>query len=58
MGQQYALTQAKDIPWGILINDQDAKSGTMTLKDLSTREQFENLTAEEAAEKILSAKHR
>lgn len=58
MGQQYALTQAKDIPWGILINDKDAKSGTMTLKDLSTREQFENLTAEEAAEKILSAKHR
>ncbi|QTQ11504.1 histidine--tRNA ligase [Treponema parvum] len=58
MGQQYALTQAKDIPWGILINDENAKSGTMTLKDLSTREQFENLSAEETAEKILSEKHR
>ena len=56
MGQQYALTEAKGVPWGIIIKEEDVKNETLTLKNLSTREQFENLTADQAAEKILSCK--
>ena len=53
MGRQYAVTEKKCVPWGILINREDADRGTMTLKNLGTRESFENLTVEQAAEKIL-----
>lgn len=53
MGRQYAVTEKKCVPWGILINRDDAEKGTMTLKNLGTRESFENLTVEQAAEKIL-----
>lgn len=54
MGQQYAVTEAKGIPWGILIKEDNVKDGTVTLKNLSTREQFENISLSQAAEKILS----
>ncbi|MCR4626707.1 MAG: histidine--tRNA ligase, partial [Treponema sp.] len=56
MGQQYALTEAKGVPWGILIKAEDAKNGTLTLKNLSTREQFESISIDQAAEKILASK--
>lgn len=56
MGQQYAVAEAKCIPWGILIKEVDARNGTLTLKNLLNREQFEGLTAEQAAEKIISSR--
>lgn len=56
MGQQYAVTDAKGIGWGILIGSNEAGKNVVTLKNLRTREQFENLTAEQAAEKIKEAK--
>lgn len=56
MGQQYAVTDAKGIGWGILIGSNEAEKNVVTLKNLRTREQFENLTAEQAAEKIKEAK--
>ena len=52
MGKQYALTDKKGIPWGIIISEEQASKNLLTLKNLKTREQFENLTAEEAAKKI------
>ncbi len=52
MGQQYAVTEAKGVKWGILINAEQAKDGKLTLKNLTNREQKENITIEEAAKKI------
>ncbi|HBG65864.1 MAG TPA: histidine--tRNA ligase [Treponema sp.] len=52
MSRQYALTDKKGIPWGILISAEDAKNDVLTLKNLKTREQFTQLTAAQAAEKI------
>ena len=48
IGQQYNVTDKKGIKWGILMNAENAKSGTFTLKNLATREQFENCTVEQA----------
>ena len=56
MAQQYAVTDAKTVPWGILIGPEEAKKNVLTLKKLSTRQQFENLTVEQAVQKILSEK--
>ncbi len=56
MGQQYAVTEAKTVPWGILIGTNEAEKNVLTLKKLATREQFENLTVEQAAQKILEEK--
>lgn len=53
MSKQYAVTDKKNISWGILISAEEAQNGTLTLKNLSTREQFQGITAEEAAQKIL-----
>ena len=53
MSKQYAVTDKKNIPWGILVSAEEAQNGTLTLKNLSTREQFQGITAEEAAQKIL-----
>lgn len=53
MSKQYAITDKKNIPWGILVSAEEAQNGTLTLKNLSTREQFQGITAEEAAQKIL-----
>ena len=56
MGQQYAVTEAKCVPWGIMIKKEDAEKNVLTLKNLATREQFENITVQTTAEKILSSK--
>lgn len=45
MAQQYALCEAKNIPWGIFVSE----DGSLSLKNLATRDQSENLSAEEAA---------
>jgi len=52
MGQQYAVTEAKSVPWGILIGSNEAEKNLVTLKNLKTREQFAMITVEEAAAKI------
>lgn len=56
MKQQYAVTDAKGIKWGILIGSNEAEKNTLTLKNLATREQFTDLSAEEAAKKILESR--
>ncbi|MFA6856179.1 MAG: histidine--tRNA ligase [Treponema sp.] len=53
---QYAVTDAKCIPWGIFITDKDVQNGTMSLKRLATREVTDGLTTDKAAKIILSAK--
>lgn len=58
MGQQYAVAEAKSIQWGILISSEQAKTQTLTLKNLKTREQTENITVEQAAKLILEAKQK
>ncbi len=52
IGQQYNVTDKKGIKWGILMNAENAKAGTFTLKNLATREQFENCDVEKAVEII------
>jgi len=52
MNQQYKVTEAKAVKWGILMNSEEAAAGTFTLKNLQTREQFTGLTAAAAAEII------
>ena len=56
MAKQYAVTEKKGMPWGILISKEESDSGKLTLKNLKTRESFSGLTVDEAAEKILAAK--
>lgn len=51
MAQQYALCDAKKIPWGIFVSE----DGAISLKNLATRDQSENLSAEDAA-KIIKAR--
>jgi histidyl-tRNA synthetase len=58
MGQQYAVAEAKSIQWGILISSEQAKTQTLTLKNLKTREQTENITVEQATKLILEAKQK
>ena len=55
MNQQYAVTDAKKIKWGILIGSNEAEKNAVTLKNLQTREQFVEISVEEAAKKILTA---
>ncbi|MCQ2597730.1 MAG: histidine--tRNA ligase [Treponema sp.] len=52
MNQQYKVTEAKAVKWGILVSEEDLTKDTFTLKNLQTREQFTDLNAEQAAEKI------
>ena len=54
IGQQYNVTDKKGIKWGILMNAENAKQGVFVLKNLETREQFENCTVEQTV-KIISA---
>ena len=52
MGKQYAVTDKKGISWGVMVSKDFETTQKITLKNLKTREQFENLTVEQAAEKI------
>ena len=56
MNQQYALAEAKRIPWGILISSDDAKNGTLSLKNLLTRKVAEHISFDEAAAIILKTR--
>lgn len=53
MNQQYNVTEAKCIPWGILMNKDEIAKGTFTLKNLKTREMFADMTADKAFDIIL-----
>ncbi len=52
MGQQYAVTEKKGVPFGVFIKAEDAENNLLTLKNLLTREQFENISIEKAVELI------
>ena len=52
MNQQYNVTEAKNVEWGILMNEEDVKNGTFTLKNLKTREMKEKLSVAEAVKII------
>ncbi len=56
MGQQYSLTEAKNVPWGIFVSEENAAKGLLTLKNLKDRTQTENISAEEAAKIILQGR--
>ncbi|MBD5407450.1 MAG: histidine--tRNA ligase [Treponema sp.] len=58
MAQQYALTTAKSVPWGILCDDKDVENGTLTLKNLKNREATESLSIASCAKLILAEKQR
>lgn len=49
--QQYAWAEKKSVVWGITVPG-GAEEGKLNLKNLVTRETFENLSIEEIAEKI------
>lgn len=51
MPQQYGWAEKKTIAWGVFA-DRTMKDGTITLKNLVTRETIDGLTIEEAAHKI------
>lgn len=55
MGQQYAVAEAKNILWGIIVNSEDKETNCLTLKNLKTREQNEHITVEKAIEIISKA---
>lgn len=52
MNKQYGVTEKKGMIWGILISKEQASAGKLTLKNLKTREQFADITVDEAAAKI------
>lgn len=56
MAKQYAVTNKKCVPWGILISNDDVCQNKLTLKNLKTREQFTNLSVDEVVQKISESK--
>ena len=56
MAQQYAVTTAKGVKWGIMLGEDEIKSGTISLKNLTNREISAGLSAEKAAEIIKGAR--
>ena len=56
MAQQYAVTSAKNIAWGILISSDDVKNNTLSLKNLSTREVLSGIDFDTASKTIIESK--
>ena len=54
MNKQYTVTEKKGMSWGILVSKEQAAANKLTLKNLKTREQFADITVEEAVNKILA----
>mgnify|MGYP002861257970 CR=1 FL=1 len=52
MNRQYNVTEKKGMKWGIIISKEQSDKNLLTLKNLKTREQFIDLTVDEAALKI------
>ena len=57
IGQQYTVAEKKGIPFGILIKAEDAEKNVLTLKNLLPREQFTDISVEEAGKIILESKN-
>lgn len=53
MNQQYNVTEAKNVPWGILVSAEEKEKGTFTLKNLKDRSMYADQTVESAAKLIL-----
>ncbi|MCI5830200.1 MAG: histidine--tRNA ligase [Spirochaetia bacterium] len=53
MNKQYNVTEKKGMIWGILITKEQAAENKITLKNLKTREQFADISVEDAVAKIL-----
>ncbi len=56
INQQYALLEKKGVPFGIVIHEDQASQNVLTLKNLATREQFENISIDEATKILRSHK--
>ncbi|MBQ5472568.1 MAG: histidine--tRNA ligase [Treponema sp.] len=56
MGQQYAVTTAKGVKWGVMIGDQEIADGTITLKNLTNREMTSGLSVQKASEMIKASR--
>ncbi len=52
MNRQYAVTDKKCIPWGIFLGPEEKENNCLTLKNLKSRETFQNISVEEAISKI------
>ncbi|MFI3258370.1 MAG: histidine--tRNA ligase, partial [Spirochaetales bacterium] len=46
--RQYATAEKKGVPFGILISEEQASQDVLTVKNLKTREQYENISIDEA----------
>ena len=52
MAKQYAVTEKKNVPWGIFLGKNYTESRLFTLKNLKTREQFIDINIEKALKLI------
>ena len=54
LNKQFGYVEKKHIPVGIICGSEEYKSGTITIKDLNTRENYEKLPLAQGIEKIIS----
>ena len=54
LNKQFGYVEKKHIPVGIICGSEEYSSGTITIKDLTTRETYEKLPLAEGIEKIIS----
>lgn len=53
LGNQFQAAEKKGIPVALICGEDEAASERINLKDLRTRESYENLTLDDAAAKAL-----
>ncbi len=54
LNKQFAYAEKKNIPAGIIIGKDEKESGTITVKDLFERKNYEKIKIEDGIEKIIS----
>ncbi|MBR5672497.1 MAG: histidine--tRNA ligase, partial [Spirochaetales bacterium] len=54
LNKQFGYVEKKHIPVGIICGSEEYESGTITIKDLNTRENYEKLPLAQGIEKIIS----
>ena len=54
LNKQFGYVEKKHIPVGIICGSEEYSSGTITIKDLNTRENYEKLPLVQGIEKIIS----
>lgn len=52
MNAQFKFAEAKSIPYALICGEEEFNKGTVSLKDLEKRENWNDLTVEEAIEKV------